>query len=277
MVAKSRAQIVLVGFSSLLLIGLYFWGNTTPSVKDVSKRQVVSSHSSYDLDQMADVAKKTLEPGQISAINELEARLKNNQGYNEWRNLSDQWDSMGFALIAGEYLKRAAELNNMSEDWDKAALLFEKSLIANKDSALRQNILDNVLLCYNNAYTNNSENIDCQINLAAAYIQYTAETMKGVQLLLDVVKKDENNIKANLLLAKLAMFSGQTEKALARLQKVLSFDKYNTEALLMLANVYLQTGDQLKAIETLESAAGSAKEKTLKDEINHQLNIIKNS
>ena len=76
--------------------------------------------------------------------------------------------------------------------------------------------------------------------------------MAGVTILLDVIKKDPDNIRAGLTLGRLSLVSGQFEKAIQRLDHILKLEPDNTEALLYLAGVYEQTNQKQKAIQYYE-------------------------
>lgn len=55
--------------------------------------------------------------------------------------------------------------------------------------------------------------------------------MKGIQQILGVVRKDSNNMKAQMMLGVGGYVSGQYDKAIERLQKVVIAQPDNTEAI----------------------------------------------
>ncbi len=75
------------------------------------------------------------------------------------------------------------------------------------------------------------------------------QTMKGIQQLLQVVKKDSNNMQAQLVLGIGGVISNQYDKAIERLTKVVSFDPHNLEAVSWLADAYSAVGDKKNAIK----------------------------
>jgi cytochrome c-type biogenesis protein CcmH/NrfG len=91
-----------------------------------------------------------------------------------------------------------------------------------------------------------------KMDLAAAYIDGAGETMKGVQMLLGIVRENPSNVPAALMLGKMAIESGQWDKATARFESVLKIDPDNREALYFLAESYKGSGNRAKAIETFE-------------------------
>ena len=70
------------------------------------------------------------------------------------------------------------------------------------------------------------------------------ETMKGIQQLLSVVRKDSTNMKAQMMLGVGGYVSGQYDKAIERLQKVINAQPDNLEAIAFLADAYAAKGDK---------------------------------
>lgn len=101
----------------------------------------------------------------------------------------------------------------------------------------------------------NPESDDLKIGLASSYIfgrgrtGTAEETMKGIQLLLGVVRKDSTNMKAQLVLGIGGFVSGQYDKAVDRLTKVVNAQPDNFEAVAMLADTYAAKGDKANALK----------------------------
>jgi cytochrome c-type biogenesis protein CcmH/NrfG len=101
----------------------------------------------------------------------------------------------------------------------------------------------------------NPESDDLKIGLGSCYIygkgrnERPEETMKGIQQLLSVVKKDSTNMKAQLVLGVGGFVSGQYDKAIDRLQKVVKAAPGNLEAVAYLADAYAAKGDKAEAIK----------------------------
>jgi cytochrome c-type biogenesis protein CcmH/NrfG len=99
------------------------------------------------------------------------------------------------------------------------------------------------------------DNADLKVGLGSCYVYGQGmigdpqQTMKGIQQLLDVVRKDSNNMQAQLVLGVGAVISRQYDKAVERLNKVVSFDPHNLEAVSWLADAYAGSGDKINAIK----------------------------
>ena len=77
--------------------------------------------------------------------------------------------------------------------------------------------------------------------------------MQGIQLLLDVVKKDPENIAANMNLGIFSIRSGQYDKAIGRFTTVVKTAP-GADAYAYLAEAYEKTGDKAAAITALQKA-----------------------
>ncbi|MBK7432662.1 MAG: tetratricopeptide repeat protein [Chitinophagaceae bacterium] len=96
---------------------------------------------------------------------------------------------------------------------------------------------------------------DLKVGLASCYIYGKgriggpAETMKGITQLLEVVRRDSSNMKAQLVLGVGGLVSGQYDKAIDRFQKVIKAEPNNLEAIAFLADSYAAKGDKTEAVK----------------------------
>ena len=98
---------------------------------------------------------------------------------------------------------------------------------------------------------------------------------KGVSILLEIVRKDSNNVDAQLMLGRFGLISGQTDKAIARFEKILYLQPQNSEALFLLAEAYDSQGNKEKALELLEKCKKTVKDPKAKKEIEDFIENIK--
>jgi cytochrome c-type biogenesis protein CcmH/NrfG len=119
-------------------------------------------------------------------------------------------------------------------------------------------LTNEAISCFEQAIANDSTNEDLKIGLGSCYLFGRGrhgdpqETMKGIQQLLGVVRRDSNNMKAQLMLGIGGLISGQNDKAIARLQKVVQTQPDNIEAVAFLADAYVAVGDKAQAIRWYE-------------------------
>jgi lipopolysaccharide biosynthesis regulator YciM len=77
-------------------------------------------------------------------------------------------------------------------------------------------------------------------------------TMKGIQQLLKVAKKDSANMEAQLVLGIGGVISSQYDKAVDRLLNVVKTEPGNIEAISWLADAYAGKGDKTNALKWYE-------------------------
>ena len=108
---------------------------------------------------------------------------------------------------------------------------------------------------YEKAIALNPTNDDLKIGLGSCYVfgkgrnGNPQETMKGIQELLGVVRRDSLNMKAQLVLGIGGYISGQYDKAIARFIKVVESEPENVEAIVFLADTYAASGNKTEAVK----------------------------
>jgi len=123
----------------------------------------------------------------------------------------------------------------------------------------------------------NPESDDLKIGLGSCYIYGKGraggpqETMKGIQQLLTVIRKDSTNMKAQLVLGVGGFVSGQYDKAIDRLTKVVKAQPGNVEAIEFLALSYANKGDKPEAIKWYQSMKGMVKDPEFNQEIDKRI------
>ena len=116
-----------------------------------------------------------------------------------------------------------------------------------------------------------TNNIDNKVNMAAMLMEGRKQVMDGVPILLSIVKKSPNHLKANFILAKFAVISGQNDKAIARLEKLITLYPDYTDAYLVMAKAYTAKGDMMKAKATLQTCQKHLKDAQAKAEVQQMI------
>ncbi len=122
-----------------------------------------------------------------------------------------------------------------------------------EDSVARQYFADKAIEIYGKVLVNTPNDITAKVGQAEVYVEASENPMQGIQILLEVVKTEPENAKANYSLGLFSMKSGQYDKAIGRFETVAktqaSADVYG-----YLSEAYEKTGNTPKAIESLEKA-----------------------
>ena len=164
-------------------------------------------------------------------------------------------DSLSLTEAYLYYTSSAAKLDNSEKNLTFAAQLFLDGLRGEDDLAKVEWESGEAISLFEKALTLNPENDDLKIALASCYIYGKGrsgdpqETMKGIQQLLSVVRKDSTNMKAQMVLGVGGYVSGQYDKAIARLKKVVAAEPDNFEATAFLADTYAAQGNKEEAIK----------------------------
>ena len=228
-----------------------------------------SRGSLIDLDALSKSAKTQIDTRYIASLDRLEAELKagKRDEVSIYKDLASVWDSAGASILSAEYYNRIANKTQQEVDFRQAADRLIDVMHRAADSSMAKALFEDAYTASRKAYELDSASLDNQTNLGACIMEQGTEVMSGVKLLLGVVKKDPNHLKANFILAKFAVLSGQVDKAKARLEHLLNLDKHNINVYLLLAETYNRMGQRSKAIETLRTCVLEIKDEKGKKEI----------
>lgn len=280
-----KQQVLVAGTGVLLLLALYFFGNTVPPRKKaeapVGAAPGATSVKSIGLQDILQASEARLSPAHLSYVN----RLKNSvvrgdvaaQQESADRQLARFWkDSVsdGFLLYAF-YTGEAAKLENTEKSLTFAARKFldalkeEGQADAGADSAARGSMGQEAGLkrwmatsakeLFEKALSIDANDDSAKIGLGASYIFGAAagdptEVMQGIQQILEVARRDSTNMYAQFMLGYGGMESGQYDKAIIRLTTVVRYEPANIEAWLLLAGAQQQTGNKTEAVKCYEAA-----------------------
>ncbi len=146
-------------------------------------------------------------------------------------------------------------MDNSEKKLTFAAQLFLELLRSERDEAKLNWETTEAISLFEKAIEMNPSSDDLRIGLGSCYVYGKGrsgnpqETMKGIQELLAVVRRDSNNMKAQIVLGVGGLVSGQYDKALERFKKVLAKEPNNVQAISYMAEVYVATGDKAAAIK----------------------------
>lgn len=203
-------------------------------------------------------AKKKLSPAAQAEISKQENSVTRGdvkeQQILAYEALGKLWQQNKNRPVAAHYFGKSGKLENSQKKLNFAAHLFSEELHEERNPRIRQWMAEEAIACFQQSIELNPDNDTTRIDLADVYINGTGETMKGIQQLLSIVRRDSTNIPANMILGRMAVESGQLDKAIQRGNTILSVDKDNVEAYWFLAEAYRRKNDIPKAKELLNTA-----------------------
>jgi tetratricopeptide (TPR) repeat protein len=284
-----RQQYLVAGTGVLLLLALYFFGQTLPTQKkqEVSARgpQGEPMVKSIGFQDILQAAQTRLTPAQLSYVSRLQNSVVRGdvktQQLNAYRQLADFWkDSVreGFLPFA-YYTGEAAKLENSEKSLTFAAQLFLQNLRGQDNPALKSWMATNAKELFEKALELNPGNDSSKVGLGASYIFGSAagnptEVMQGIQRILEVARRDSANMYAQFMLGMGGIESGQFDKAIERLTTVVRHQPRNIEAMLLLAGAYEQRGEKANAIRWYEATKKQIGNQDLIKEIDQRIQSL---
>jgi tetratricopeptide (TPR) repeat protein len=254
---KKKLIFTLIGLVAVILL---FKFGTTVAPKSKTETPVVSTVKAFDILQFIQEEKKHLTSTQAVALGKLENSvtrgdvnsqliIANTQLANFWKDSVQSFEPYVY------YLSEAAKLDKSEKNLTFAAQLILENLRGEQDLAKLNWKTEQAIALFEKGIELYPNNDDLKIGLGSCYVFGKGrvggpeETMKGIQQLLSVVRKDSNNMKAQMMLGVGGYVSGQYDKAIERLQKVITAQPDNLEAIAFLADTYAAKGDKEEAIK----------------------------
>lgn len=213
-----------------------------------------------NFDSLLVVVKAKLPPETQAKISLLENNISRGdikeQQIADYESLGKLWlQSKKSNIIAAHYFGQSGKLENSEKKLNFAAHLLSEELKNEEDlmPSMKNWMEQEAIGYYTASLTINPLNDTVKIDLAMVYMDAN-NPMKGVEQLLDIVRRDSTNIPANVMLGKMAIQSGQLDKAIERGNTILRVDPKNIDAHLFLGEAYKREGNKEKAIQLFTEA-----------------------
>jgi len=279
---------LLLGVSGLILVATLFFLGSTVEKKNkasIANAPLKNTPPSFYISQYINTEKQKLTASQALTLGKLENSVTrgdvltqqiaaNNQLASFWR---DSIHSLEPYLY---YLSESAKLDKSEKNLTFAAQLILDNLRGEQDEAKLNWKTEQAIELFEQAIMLNPESNDLKIGLGSCYVYGKGRsgkpeaTMKGIQQLLAVVKKDSNNMKAQLVLGVGGFVSGQYDKAIDRLTKVVSAEPNNLEAIAFLADANAGKGDKTEAIKWYSIMKRVANNPQYSKEIDERIRLL---
>jgi tetratricopeptide (TPR) repeat protein len=254
-----KKQLLLTAGGLVVLLLLFFFGRIDTK-KELTKEPVTPE---FNINSFIFKAKASLPPSRNVFVSDIENSIKRGdvkeQQVHQYEQLADFWkDSVKAFIPYSYYLSEAAKLDNSEKKLTFAARLLLDSMKREDNPTVKTWEAERSAELFEKAIALDPDNDDLKVGLGSCYVYGKGmigdaqETMKGIQQLLQVVRKDSGNMSAQLVLGVGGVISKQFDKAIERLNKVVAFDNTNLEAITWLADAYAGKGDKENAIKWYE-------------------------
>jgi tetratricopeptide (TPR) repeat protein len=258
-----KKQLILAACGITLVTVLFFFGRTEAKKAPGAAAANAPAVKAFNISQFIQQAKTQLTPAQNSSLDKLENSITRGdvpaQQIAVNKQLAAFWkDSIRSFEPYVYYLSEAAKLENSEKNLTFAAQLILNNLRFEQDEAKLHWQTALAVELFEKAILINPGNDDLKIGLGSCYIfgngrsGGTEATMKGIQQLLAVARKDSTNMKAQMMLGLGGLVSGQYDKAIERLNKVVAAQPNNMEAVEYLSNAYAAAGKKTEAVKWLK-------------------------
>lgn len=278
----NRKQIVVVG-SVAVLMGLMLSLDIQGLVKpkegaEASAAPAAAPVKAVSIDEVSLAAKQSLNASLSKQISDLEAGLKSSSESEKsdlYKKLAQQWDDVNQTAPAAFYYELIAEKEPAYDSWLKAGDKFTDAYQQSIDTLIQPALVQKAINSYQQADKLKPNTLEVKTGLGIAYVTGTPNPMQGIQLLLEVVKLEPENIKANLNLGLFAMKSGQFDKAVGRFKTVIS-KAPSAEAWFYLASSYENLGKKPEAIDAYIKTKEIAADPNMSQFVDRKINELSN-
>ena len=239
--------------------------------------QLTSAGSSINLTEISTTAKNLINSNLAKDITTLENAYQTAsdvEKINAAKALAEKWDDLEQTVPSALYLEIIAEKEQNLNNWLAAGGRLIKAYDTTTDTLISPVLLQKANAAYVNAVAIDSTNLDAKTGLGITIVNGMGAPMSGIAMLLDVVKKDPKNLKANMSLGTFAIKSGQFDKAITRFNDIIAI-KPSPDAYFYLATAYENLGKNKEAVAAYLDSKKLAANPTLSKFIDSKVTELK--
>lgn len=278
-------QIVLIG-AILMLVAFLFTRDIKGLVKPKEDTNAAvpagqmgqTETAAIDLNEVSTAGKNMLSTSLSTEITSLENAYKTaseSKKVPAAKLLAQKWDDLEQAVPSALYLEIIADKEPNLSNWLLTGERFMKAFENTRDSLLQPALLQKANTAFKHAMTIDSTSADAKSGLGITIVNGMGMPMEGIAMLMDVVKKDPKNLKANMSLGTFAMKSGQFDKAIIRFNDIIAI-KPSPEAYFYLGTAYENLGKNNEAITAYLESKKLAANATLSKFIDEKVIALQN-
>ena len=279
----NRKQVVVV-CSAVILMGVMLSMDIQGLVKPKDEStgtpagQAAPAVKVFSLEEVSELSKQSLTANLKKQVTDLEAALKSaseSEKVDLHKKLAQQWDDLNQAAPAAFYYQLIAQKEPGFTPWLKTGDKFTEAYQQTADTLMQPAFVQKAIQAYQEADKLQPNTPEVKTGLGIAYVSGTPNPMQGIQLLLEVVKNDPKNVKANLNLGLFSMKSGQYEKAVDRFKTVIA-QAPTAEAWFYLASTYENMGMKSDAIGAYLKTKEIASDPNMSQFVDRKVNELSN-
>ena len=277
-------QIIIIG-AVVLLIAFLFTRDIKGLVKPkeettnvpASGQLTPSNEQQISLSEVSATGKNLIGTELAAELTSLETAFNaasDEEKLKDAQLLAQKWDDVEQPVPSALYLEIIADKEQTLNNWLNAGSRFMKAYDITRDSVLQPALLQKANAAYAKAVNIDSTNADAKTGLGITIVNGMGMPMQGIAMLLEVVKKDPKNVKANMSLGTFAIKSGQFDKAITRFNDIIAI-KPSPDAYFYLATAYENLGKNKEAVSAYLNSKKLAANPTLSSFIDKRVAELK--
>jgi tetratricopeptide (TPR) repeat protein len=244
--------------------------------KDTAATSSNSAESRYNLKNVSDIAKQSINTSLAQDIAEIEAKVEGAEGEAKvalLQELANKWDDVAKAAPQGFIYTEMAKITPKFDYWLKAGDAYRAAYTNLQDTTMASALNQFAIQSYEEALELDANNLSAKTGLGAALVTGSNNPMAGIALLQEVVKTEPKNIEANRTLGLFSLQSQQYDKAIERFKTVVEM-KPDAESYFYLATGYEKIGLRTEAIAAFQKSKEMAADPTLSQYIDRQIEAL---
>jgi tetratricopeptide (TPR) repeat protein len=276
-------QLILIG-AIVLVIGFLFTRDIKGLVKPDERTQGAAMPAKpetggqqLNLEEISTTGKNLLNVSLAKEITALENDFKTSSESDKAKKakaLAQKWDDLEQAMPSALYLEIVAAKEPSLSNWVLTGDRFLKAFDNTRDSVMQPVLLSKANAAFTSAMALDSTNAAAKTGLGITIVNGMGMPMKGIAMLLEVVKDDPKNLKANMSLGTFAIKSGQFDKAITRFKDIIAI-KPSPDAYFYLGTAYENLGENAEAIDAYIKSKELAANPTLSGFIDKKVKELK--
>jgi len=277
-----KQQWALILTSILLLVVLYFFGNTVAPDKPAPPSVTANTPAVLTTEEVIATYKTGLDAAEAQKVTQLENSVVrgdvHNQQVHVYHQLASYWmDTLHREEMGAYYTGEAAKLENSEKNLTFAAHLLLDKMLSATDAAMQKWLATRAKELFDKALLINPGNDSSKIGLGVCYMfgNISDNPMQGILAVKQIADKDPNNLYAQMMLGLGGIQSGQYDKAAERFLLVVKKQPNNIEAILNLAGVYERMGNKAEAVKWYKDALNFIQIAEARKDIEDRINSLK--
>lgn len=271
-------QIILISGVIVLMVVL-FMQPLKSLVKEDSETEIEESSSSeaINLAGISEIAKQGLNSNLAKDITDLENSIVTASEEDKLpllKQLAEKWNDVNKTAPQAYTLQEIAEIEPTFKNWLSTGNAYTEAYSNIQDTVMVPVLTQRAVNAYQKALEIEEGNLEAKTGLGSAYVN-GPNPMEGITMLLDVVKEDPKNTKANFSLGLFSMQSRQFDKAVDRFKTVVEKEP-GAEAWFYLATSYENIGLKNEAIQAFEQSKKLAADPSLSQFIDRRIDELSN-